>query len=214
MTLGVAVSRREAKKQMFYQALRNSVSALIEDRKAGNITQSEVIKNATYPNGESVGETTLFGKSAKTGGFIHQEFMKELDSLIKDANKSPQKAQRKTPSTLEKLEKKRSDYTELKAEYDSVLAQLALMMQSKNNVNEASNENRVKTLEADLYLVASLLMMRIDVDIPEISDIVKNYEKKYSGQDRLALAQDRVSRLERRIRDSKITPIFGTINES
>ncbi|MBT9965959.1 hypothetical protein, partial [Vibrio anguillarum] len=78
----------------------------------------------------------------------------------------------------------------------------------------ASNENRVRTLEADLYLVASLLMMRIDVDIPEISNIVKNYENKYSGQDRLALAQDRVSRLERRIRDSKITPIFGTINES
>lgn len=207
------MSRREAKKQMFYQALRNSVSALIEDGKAGNITQSKVIKNATYPNGESVGETTIFGKT-KTGGFIHQEFMKELDSLIKDANKSPQKAQRKTPSTLEKLEKKRSDYSELKAEYDSVLAQFALMMQSKNNVNEASNENRVKTLEADLYLVASLLMMRIDVDIPEISDIVKNYEKKYSGQDRLALAQDRASRLERRIRGSKITPIFGTVNES
>ena len=89
MTLGVAVSRREAKKQMFYQALRNSVSALIEDGKAGHITQSEVIKNATHPNGKSVGETTLYSKNTKTGNYVHQEFMKELDGLIKNANKSP-----------------------------------------------------------------------------------------------------------------------------
>ncbi len=214
MTLEVTVSRRDAKKQVFYQALKNSVNALVEEGKAGNITQNQVITNAKYPDGKSVGETTLFGKNPKTGDFIHREFMKELDGLIKAANTSSRTSPRNSSSVTEKLKNKRSDYAELKEEYDSVLAQFALMMKSKEDVNRASNENRVRTLEADLYLVASLLKMQIDVDIPEISNIVKNYENKYSGQDRLAVAQDRVSRLERRIRDSKITSIFGTINES
>lgn len=209
------MSRRDAKKQVFYQALRNSVDALVEEGKAGNISQNQVITNAKYPDGKSVGETTLFGKNPKTGDFIHREFMIELDGLIKAANTSKRASPRKASSSVtEELENKRSEYTELKEEYDSVLAQFAFMMKSKENVNSTSNENRVRTLEADLYLVASLLKMQIDVDIPEISNFVKNYENKYSGQDRLAVAQDRVSRLERRIRDSKITSIFGTMNES
>lgn len=206
------VSRRDAKKQAFYQALRDSVSALIEEGEAGGINQSQVIKNAKFSNGKKVGETTLYSKNSKTGYYIHREFMVELDGLIRNANKGVNKVARKTLSTSEKLNKKRSDYAELQAEYDSVLAQFALMMQNNNNINKASNENRVRALEADLYLVASLLIKNIDVEIPEITNVVRNYEKKYSGQNRLALVQDRVSRLERIIRDSQVISIFDKVD--
>ncbi|WP_146041685.1 hypothetical protein [Vibrio vulnificus] len=207
------MSRREAKKQMLYQALRDSVQALLAEGLAGNINQSKVISHATFPDGSNIGKTTLFGKD-KNKEFIHREFMIELDGLIKAANKTAPKSIRKTPSVSAKLSKKKNEYDELKNEYDSVLTQFAELVESKNNVNSASNENRVRVLDADLYVVASLLNERIDGCIQEISDIVKNYENKYSGQDRLTVAKERVSRLERRIMDSKITPIFGTMDES
>ncbi|KJY79901.1 hypothetical protein [Vibrio nigripulchritudo] len=209
------MSRREAKKQMFYEALRVSLKGLVKQGLGGQITQNAVIANATFPDGTKVGVTTLYGKD-KNKEFIHRDFMLELDDLIREANKSTasKKRGRKATSVTEKLSKSRSDYRELEEEYDSVLAQLSEMVEGKKNVNSASNENRVKTLEADLYVVASLLNRRIDGCIKEISDIVENYENKYSGQDRLTLGKERVSRLERRIMDSKITPIFGTMNES
>ncbi len=209
------MNRREAKKQMFYEALRVSLKGLVKHGLSGKITQNVVIANAILPDGTKVGVTTLYGKD-KNKDFIHREFMLELDELIHEANKSTAslKRGRKATSVTEKLSKSRNDHRKLEEEYDSVLAQLSEMVEGKKNASSASNENRVKTLEADLYVVASLLSRRIDGCINEISDIVENYENKYSGQDRLTLGKERVSLLERRIMDSKITPIFGTLDKS
>lgn len=208
------MSRREAKKQMFYEALRNSVKAMTEKGLSGKINQSSVIANARFPDGSSVGLTTLYGKD-KNKQFIHREFMLELDMLIEKANRpTNSKRGRQATSVTQKLSKSRSDKRELEEEYNSVLAQLCDMVESKKNVDSMSSDNRVKTLEADLYVIAALLNSRIDGCIKEISDIVGNYEYKYSGQDRLVIAKERVSLLERRIMDSKITSIFDTMNES
>ncbi|MEZ9475388.1 hypothetical protein AB4172_09615 [Vibrio splendidus] len=209
------MSRREAKKQLFYTALLESLDNLIDKGFTGEITQTQVIANAKFPDGKSVGKTTLYGKNENRNEFIHAEFMEKLDGLIKEANKkTTTTVERKTASTTQKLKDKRSEYKELEAEYDSVLVQFAELVESKKNVNAASNENRVRTLEADLYVVASLLNSRIDGQIKEIAAIVENYKMKHSGQERLAVVNDRVSRLERQIRDSKITSLFGTMNES
>ncbi|UPR26554.1 hypothetical protein ITG08_07575 [Vibrio cyclitrophicus] len=209
------MSRREAKKQLFYTALLESLDNLIDEGFTGEITQTKVIANAKFPDGKPVGKTTLYGKNENRKEFIHAEFMKKLDGLIEKANKkTTTTVEKKTASTTQKLKDKRSEYKELEAEYDSVLVQFAELVESKKNVNAASNENRVRTLEADLYVVASLLNSRIDGQIKEIADIVENYKMKHSGQERLAVVNDRVSRLERQIRDSKITSLFGTMNES
>lgn len=209
------MSRREVKKQLFYTALLDSLDSLIQEGFAGEITQTKVIANAKFPDGKPVGKTTLYGKDKKRGEFIHVEFMKQLDGLIEKANKkASKKVESKTVSVTQKLNNKRAEYKELEAEYESVLTQFAEYMESKKNVNTASNENRVRALEANLYVVASLLNSRIDGQVKEIADIVENYKTKYSGHERLAVVNDRVSRLERQIRDSKVTSLFGTMNES
>lgn len=46
-------------------------------------------------------------------------------------------------------------------------------MASKNSVNAASDENRVRTLEADFYVVPSQHNRRIHGSIREISNIVE-----------------------------------------
>lgn len=188
------MSRREAKKQLFYTALLESLDNLINAGVTGEISQTQVIANAKFPDGKPVGETTLYGKD-KNKNYIHFEFMKKLDDLLREANKKgTQKREKKTVSTTQKLKDKRAEYNELEEEYKSVLKQFVEVMESKRNVNSGSNENRVKTLEANLYVVASLLNSRIDGQIKEIADIVENYETKYSGQERLAVVNDRVAR--------------------
>ena len=65
-------------KDKFQKAIRESFEQL-QNIGGKKITKAEIIKNAKFEDGSSVGQTTLYAKNSVTKAYIHAELLQELD---------------------------------------------------------------------------------------------------------------------------------------
>lgn len=67
-------------KDKFQRAIRESFEQL-QNIGGKKITKAEIINNAKFEDGSSVGQTTLYAKNSVTKAYIHAELLQELDKL-------------------------------------------------------------------------------------------------------------------------------------
>lgn len=208
--------RRRYSKEVFYEALRRSFIDIASQESVKTITKTMVISNAKFPNGSSVGETTLYGKSPKTKEFVHKDFLLELEMLIDQAQTALAKKNnvhsRKTETSKNAVVRLRAEKRVLEMENSSILAQFVMLEEHAKNQQFNADKNTIKTLEQELYIIASVLNRRISGSVKEIAESVNLYEVKYAGQNRLAYAKEEISNLERKIQDAAVVSIFGNLN--
>lgn len=126
-----AKKRRRYSKEVFYQALRDSFNKIVVDGAGAEISKTAIIANALFPDGSSVGETTLYGKRPKTNEYIHKDFLLELDVLI-DSTKGSLKKETTGNKTRKETAKEavarlRADKKQLVMENSSILAQFLML---------------------------------------------------------------------------------------
>jgi hypothetical protein len=212
-----AKKRQNYSKEVFYQALRDSFNKMVVD--GAELSKTAIIANAVFPDGSSVGETTIYGRRSKTKEYIHKDFLLELDGLIDSARISLRKSNeaagnksRKETAT-EAIVRLRADKKRLEMENSSILAQFLILEDGIAKSTIDVDRNTVKMLELELYVVSSMLNQRIGGCVAVIDEKVKNYEMKYDGQKSLVLANKKISAIEKEIRESTIVPMFGNMDE-
>lgn len=214
-----AKKRRRYSKEVFYQALRDSFNKIVVDGAGAEISKTAIIANALFPDGSSVGETTLYGKRPKTNEYIHKDFLLELDGLIDSTKGSSRKKEEATGNKSRKETSKdtiarlRADKKRLEMENSSILAQFLMLEDGVTKSKSNTDRNTIKMLEQELYIVSFMLNQRIGGRANVIADRVKNHEVKYDGQQSLVLAKKKVSMLEKEIQESTVASMFGSIDE-
>ncbi|MGI1669622.1 MAG: hypothetical protein K6L74_04785 [Neptuniibacter sp.] len=191
-------------KEVLYKALRDSFERLFKEGLGAKITKTMVIDEASYPDGSSVGKTTLYRKTPSTGEYVHKDFLKELDDLIYAVKHPKRKNGSKKATQSEKVKKLQQKNKSLREENASLLAQFIELEESARVGNSSSNDRRIKLLERDLYIIASALNKRLCGEDRQISDLVESFEVKYSGSPRLSQAKEELANLERRLKKQQL----------
>ncbi len=145
-------------KDKFQKAIRQSLEQL--QNSGEKITKTKIINNAKFEDGSSVGKTTLYAKNSVTKLYIHAELLKELDEKITAITIDKSKGDQKK-SSKEIIEEKSKIIKELELKNSRLLAQFAQLEDSLENTVHQNNENCIQNLELNLYIVTSLLNLKI-----------------------------------------------------
>ncbi|MGK7095858.1 hypothetical protein ACSOTD_12005 [Acinetobacter baumannii] len=197
-------------KDKFERAIRESFEQL-QNIGGKKITKAEIINNAKFEDGSSVGQTTLYAKNSVTKAYIHAELLQELDKKIADiASNKPQNEKKKSSKQI--IEEKTKQITELKLKNSRLLAQFTELEDSLENTVHQNDENCIKNLETNLYIVTSLLNQKIGGN-KKLNHIIKNFEVKYFGSERLKEAKDQIQTMKNDIECSKIISIAESFKD-
>ena len=146
-------------KNKFQKAIRESFEQL-QNIGGKKITKAEIINNARFEDGSSVGQTTLYAKNSVTKAYIHAELLQELDKKIADiASNKPQNEKKKSSKQI--IEEKTKRIIELELKNSRLLAQFAELEDSFENTVHQNDENCIQNLETNLYIVTTLLNEKI-----------------------------------------------------
>lgn len=198
-------------KDKFQRAIRESFEQL-QNIGGKKITKAEIINNAKFEDGSSVGQTTLYAKNSVTKAYIHAELLQELDKKIEDmALDKPENEKKKSSKQI--IEEKTKQITELQLKNSRLLAQFTELENSLENTVHQNDENYIQNLETNLYIVTTLLNQKIG-GYKKLNNIIKKIEVKYHGSKRLKEAKDQIQTMKNDIECSKITPIFGRSTDS
>lgn len=197
-------------KDKFQKAIRESFEHL-KNIGIKKITKAEIIKNAKFEDGSSVGQTTLYAKNSVTKTYIHAELLQELDKKIADLSLEKLKSEQKK-STKQILEEKRKQIKELEIKNGRLLAQFIALENSLENTVHQNDENCIQNLETNLYIVTSVLNQKIG-GYKQLNNIIKNFEVKYHGSKRLKEAKDQIQTMKNDIECSKIISITESFKE-
>lgn len=198
-------------KERFQHAIRESLELLKKSGKQ-KITKTEIIDNAKFEDGSSVGKTTLYAKNPITKEYIHALLLKELDQEI--ANVCPQKTKKpKEKSTREIIEEKNEKIRELQQKNSRLLAQFVALENSFENTVHQNDENIIQNLEINLYIVTYLLNQKVG-GYKKLNNIIKNFELKYHGSSKLMDAKVQIQRMKNDIECSKIISITESLKDS
>ncbi len=199
-------------KEKFQKAIRESFEQLRNSCEK-KITKTQIINNAKFEDGSSVGKTTLYAKNTVTKEYIHAQLLEELDNkianIISDKPKSEQKK-----SSKEIIEEKRKKIKELELKNSRLLAQVVVMENSFENTVHRNDENEIRNLEINLYIVSFLLNQKIGMGYKGLNNIIKNFEAKYHGAEALDSAKEQIQKMKNDIECSKITLVFGRSTDS
>lgn len=197
-------------KDKFERAIRESFEQL-QNNGGKKITKAEIINNAKFEDGSSVGKTTLYAKNSVTKVYIHAELLQELDKKIADiASNKPQNEKKKSSKQI--IEEKTKQITELKLKNSRLLAQFTELEDSLENTVHQNDENCIQNLETNLYIVTSLLNQKIG-GYKKLNHIIKNFEVKYHGSERLKEAKDQIQTMKNDIEYSKIISITESFKD-
>lgn len=197
-------------KDKFERAIRESFEQL-QNNGGKKITKAEIINNAKFEDGSSVGKTTLYAKNSVTKVYIHAELLQELDKKIADiASNKPQNEKKKSSKQI--IEEKTKQITELKLKNSRLLAQFTELEDSLENTVHQNDENCIQNLETNLYIVTSLLNPKIG-GYKKLNHIIKNFEVKYHGSERLKEAKDQIQTMKNDIEYSKIISITESFKD-
>ncbi|AZC01645.1 MULTISPECIES: hypothetical protein [Acinetobacter calcoaceticus/baumannii complex] len=197
-------------KDKFQKAIRQSLEQL--QNSGEKITKTKIINNAKFEDGSSVGKTTLYAKNSVTKLYIHAELLKELDEKITAITIDKSKGDQKK-SSKEIIEEKSKIIKELELKNSRLLAQFAQLEDSLENTVHQNNENCIQNLELNLYIVTSLLNLKIG-GYKKLNNIIKNFEVKYHGSERLKEAKDQIQTMKNDIEYSKIISITEGFKDS
>lgn len=198
-------------KDKFQRAIRESFEQL-QNIGGKKITKAEIINNAKFEDGSSVGQTTLYAKNSVTKAYIHAELLQELDKKIEDmAVDKPENEKKKSSKQI--IEEKTKQITELELKNSRLLAQFTELEDSLENTVHQNDENYIQNLETNLYIVTTLLNQKIG-GYKKLNNIIKNFEVKYHGTEVLKSAKEQIQKMKNDIECSKITPIFGRSTDS
>lgn len=197
-------------KDKFQKAIRQSLEQL--QNSGEKITKTKIINNAKFEDGSSVGKTTLYAKNSVTKLYIHAELLKELDEKITAITIDKSKKKKKK-SSKEIIEEKSKIIKELELKNSRLLAQFAQLEDSLENTVHQNNENCIQNLELNLYIVTSLLNLKIG-GYKKLNNIIKNFEVKYHGSERLKEAKDQIQTMKNDIEYSKIISITEGFKDS
>lgn len=197
-------------KNKFQKAIRESFEQL-QNIGGKKITKAEIINNARFEDGSSVGQTTLYAKNSVTKAYIHAELLQELDKKIADiASDKPQNEKKKSSKQI--IEEKTKRIIELELKNSRLLAQFAELEDSFENTVHQNDENCIQNLETNLYIVTTLLNEKIR-GYKQLNNIIKNFEVKYHGSKRLKEAKDQIQTMKNDIECSKIISITESFKE-
>lgn len=197
-------------KNKFQKAIRESFEQL-QNIGGKKITKAEIINNAKFEDGSSVGQTTLYAKNSVTKAYIHAELLQELDKKIADiASDKPQNEKKKSSKQI--IEEKTKRIIELELKNSRLLAQFAELEDSFENTVHQNDENCIQNLETNLYIVTTLLNEKIR-GYKQLNNIIKNFEVKYHGSKRLKEAKDQIQTMKNDIECSKIISITESFKE-
>ena len=197
-------------KDKFQKAIRQSLEQL--QNSGEKITKTKIINNAKFEDGSSVGKTTLYAKNSVTKVYIHAELLKELDEKITAITIDKSKGDQKK-SSKEIIEEKSKIIKELELKNSRLLAQFAQLEDSLENTVHQNYENCIQNLELNLYIVTSLLNLKIG-GYKKLNNIIKNFEVKYHGREKLKEAKDQIQTMKNDIEYSKIISITEGFKDS
>lgn len=198
-------------KNKFEKAIRESLEQL-QNHGLKKITKSEIIQNAKFEDGSSVGKTTLYARNSQTKEYIHGPLLKELDEKIANIFDPRPNIVMKTSSKI-KIEEKNKEIKELKFINSQLLAQIVTLENSFENTAHLNYENYIQDIEINLYIVSSLLNRQIG-GYKKLNNIIKNFEVKFHGSKILLEAKDQLQRMQNDIKCFNIISITGSIKDS
>nr|WP_218948562.1 hypothetical protein [Acinetobacter sp. YH12126] len=176
------------------------------------ITKKKIIDNAKFEDGSLVGKTTLYAKNSVTKAYIHADLLKELDQQISDLAKV-EPADKLKKSFSEIIEEKNNEIQDLKCKNGKLLAQFVQLEHTLENTVHQNDENYIQNLEINLYIVSSLLNQKIGGH-KKLNNIIKKFEVKYFGGERLKEAKDQIQIMKNEIEYSKIISIAEGFKDS
>ncbi len=197
-------------KGRFEEAIRRSFELL--KNSGTKITKKKIIDNAKFEDGSLVGKTTLYAKNSVTKAYIHADLLKELDQQISDLAKV-EPADKLKKSFSEIIEEKNNEIQDLKCKNGKLLAQFVQLEHTLENTVHQNDENYIQNLEINLYIVSSLLNQKIGGH-KKLNNIIKKFEVKYFGGERLKEAKDQIQIMKNEIEYSKIISIAEGFKDS
>lgn len=196
----------------FKKAILDSFEQLKNISGKKKITKAEIINNAKFEDGSSVGKTTLYAKNSVTKEYIHADLLQELDKKIEDLTRDCKKDQKKK-SSKQIIDEKTKKIIELKLKNSRLLAQFIQLEDSLENTTHQNDENSIQKLETDLYIITMLLNQNIG-GYKLLNNIIKKFEIKYHGSKRLREAKDQIQTMKNEIECSKIISITESFKDS
>lgn len=197
-------------KDKFQKAIRESFEQL-QNIGGKKITKAEIIKNAKFEDGSSVGQTTLYAKNSVTKAYIHAELLQELDKKIENmALDKPQNEKKKSSKQI--IEEKTKQIKELELKNSRLLAQFTELEDSLENTVHRNDENCIQNLETNLYIVTTLLNQKIG-GYKQLNNIIKKFEVKYHGSERLKEAKEKIQIMKNDIEYSKIISVTESFKD-
>ncbi|MFZ7791454.1 hypothetical protein [Acinetobacter lwoffii] len=198
-------------KDKFERAIRESFEQL-QNIGGKKITKAEIINNAKFEDGSSVGQTTLYAKNSVTKAYIHAELLQELDKKIAEiASNKPQNEKKKSSKQI--IEEKTKQITELELKNSRLLAQFTNLENSLENTFRQNDENYIQNLETNLYIVTTLLNQKIG-GYKKLNNIINKFETKYNESTRLKEAKEQIQTMKNDIECSKIISITESFKDS
>jgi hypothetical protein len=170
----------------FTVAIRESLASLIQEKKP--ISQTSVIKGARTKDGKSVGLTTLYRKNDKTGEYVHQELINEIELAKNNLKKRKgKKTQGETIVGIKKekaiIEKERQNLIDRVVEQENEIRQLSN--------GKSLNNSQMKTLEGELYVAHSVLVKQYP-SLHSMAELCHAFEQKNSGTEELEYLKKRI----------------------
>lgn len=193
------MSKDIEKKNGIRNAIRVSLDQLLNS--GTKITKTKVIAGAVRENGTPIGKRTLYARNVKTKEFVHADLIKEIDAAIVNQFK---KAGRKTRSeTIKGLKARQKD---LLAENKALIDQI-VMQQDKIKVlmlSDSREQHGLASGEDNVYILSSVLNKTTQGAVSDIKRVLTQYHDKYSGTERLKLANLNAERYLREINNSRL----------
>ncbi len=192
------MNKREYNKEVIRNAVRRAIKNLM---KSGvKITQSEVIRNSFHENGKLIGKTTLYSKNIKTGKFIYQDLLSEIEIAREKQNKKlGNKSKKATVVALkEKIQNLNIEKNKL---IDQVVTQQEKMRILK--LGDSSGTNQIRYLEDEVFILGSLLNESINGAIPDLKKVLLKYMELHANSDRLNFSRNEIEIKQNLINESK-----------
>lgn len=159
-----------------------------------------------------MGKTTLYAKNPLTKAYIHADLLKELDEKISELVLGESKVKLKR-SFSQIIEEKNKKIDELEFKNRKLLAQFVELENSLENTVHQNDENYIQSLEINLYIVSYLLNQKVG-GYKILNNIIKKYQVKYHGSNKLKEAKVQIQTMKNDIECSKIISITESFKDS
>lgn len=193
------MSKGIEKKNGIRNAIRVSLAQLIKS--GTKITQTKVIAGAVRENGTPIGKRTLYARNVKTKEFVHADLIKEIDAAI--ANQFKKTGRKTRAETIKGIKAGQKD---LQAENKALIDQIVIQQDRIKVLTLSDNREQhgLASGEDNVYILSSVLNKITQGAVSDIKRVLAQYHDKYSGTERLKLANLNAERYLREIDNSRL----------